>query len=82
MAVVERIRTRHREGNVLIVSHKATLRIIASALLGLDVRTFRERIAQPVCAVSMFEIKKTGPLLVRLGDVSHLPEELVNAEGT
>jgi len=82
MAVVERIRTRHREGNVLIVSHKATLRIIACALLGLDVRLFRERIAQPVAAVSEFEIRPGGPLLKRLGDRSHLSEELRNLQGT
>jgi len=82
MAVVERIRTRHREGNVLIVSHKATLRIIACALLGLDVRLFRERIAQPVAAVSEFEIRPSGPLLKRLGDRSHLSEELRTLQGT
>ena len=35
----------HR-GNVLIVSHKATLRIITCALLGLDVRLFRARTRQ------------------------------------
>src|SRR5687768_18021177 len=57
MRAVEAIRTRHESGNVLIVSHKATLRIITCALLGLDVRLFRERIAQPVVAVTMFEIR-------------------------
>lgn len=82
MAVVERIRTRHKDGNVLIVSHKATLRIIVCALLGLDVRLFRERIAQPVAAVSEFEIRPGGPLLRRLGDRSHLSEELRNLQGT
>lgn len=82
MAVVERLRTQHLEGNVLIVSHKATLRVIICALLGLDVRLFRDRVAQPVAAVSLFEIKKTGPLLRRLADVSHLTPRLQNAEGT
>jgi probable phosphoglycerate mutase len=82
MAVIERIRTTHTDGNVLVVSHKATLRVIVCALLGLDVRLFRDRIGQQVAAVSMFEIKKTGPLLVKLGDVSHLSKELQNEEGT
>lgn len=82
MAVVERIRTRHTEGHVLIVSHKATLRIIACALLGVDVRRYRDRIAQPVASVTVFEMKKTGPLLKTAADRGHLSEDLRNAEGT
>lgn len=82
MRVVEAIRTRHQTGNVLIVSHKATLRVITCALLGLDVRLFRERIAQPVSAVTMFVLTGTTALLTLLGDRTHLPEELKNQEGT
>ncbi len=80
--VVEKIRTRYKDGNILLVSHKATIRILACALLGMDVRLFRNRIDQPVAAVSRFEIKKTGPMLVMHGDVSHLPADLRNIEGT
>ena len=82
MRVVEAIRCRHHQGNVLIVSHKATLRVITCALLGLDVRLFRQRIAQPVCAVTMFVATETTALLTLLGDRSHLSEELRNQEGT
>jgi alpha-ribazole phosphatase len=84
MRVVETIRRRHQagSGNVLIVSHKATLRIITCALLGLDVRLFRERIAQPVAAVTMFEVTPAVVLLRVHGDRSHLPEALRQAEGT
>src|SRR5688572_30715480 len=82
MRVVEAIRTRQTGGNVLIVSHKATLRIITCALLGLDVRLFRERIAQPVAAVSVFALTKGTAQLVTLGDRTHLSEELRNQEGT
>jgi len=82
MRVVEGIRSRHERGNVLIVSHKATLRVITCALLGLDVRLFRERIAQPVGAVTLFVVTKKTAQLTVLGDRSHLPEELKNQEGT
>jgi probable phosphoglycerate mutase len=82
MRVVEAIRTRHRDGNVLVVSHKATLRVITCALLGLDVRLFRERIAQPVCAVTVFALTGTTALLTVHGDRAHLSEELRNQEGT
>jgi broad specificity phosphatase PhoE len=85
MRVVDAIRSRHQEhqdGNVLIVSHKATLRVITCALLGLDVRLFRERIAEPVSAVTMFKLTKMTALLHLHGDRSHLSEELKNQEGT
>lgn len=82
MRAVESIRTRHTEGNVLLVSHKATLRIITCALLGLDVRLFRERIAQPVAAVSMFGLDDGASRLMLLGDRTHLPEALRDQEGT
>ena len=82
MRVVEAIRTRHTEGNVLIVSHKATLRIITCALLGLDVRLFRERIGQPVAAVTVFAIGNGSAKLTVLGDRAHLSGDLRNQEGT
>ena len=86
--VLERIRREHPEGRVLVVSHKATVRILVCALLGMDVRLFRDRIGQPVCALSRFQIKPqrngTGgtAMLTMLGDVSHLPPDLREAEGT
>lgn len=82
MRVVEAIRSRHQDGNVLLVSHKATLRIITCALLGLDVRLFRQRISQPVASVTLFEVTATNAMLTRHGDRSHLAEELRSQEGT
>jgi probable phosphoglycerate mutase len=81
MRVIELIRERH-DGKVLIVSHKATLRVLMCALLGVDVDLYRARVAQKVAAVSIVELKKSGPLLQVLGDTSHLPPELRDAEGT
>ena len=82
MRVVEAIRSRHQRGNVMLVSHKATLRVITCALLGLDVRLFRERIAQPVAAVAMFVVANGTAQLAFLGDRSYLSEELKHEEGT
>jgi len=79
---VERVKREHPDGRVLIVSHKATTRILICALLGLDVRLFRERIALPVAAVTRFAIGPRGAMLTRLGDDSHLPAELRELEGT
>jgi len=82
LAVVARIRARHPDGKVLVVSHKATLRVLFCALLGIDVDLFRVRIAQKVCAISMIDFASSGPLLQVLGDTSHLPPELAAAGGT
>lgn len=81
-AALARIRARHPSGKVLLVSHKATLRVLACQLLGIDPNQFRARIAQPVASLTVWHWKASGPLLARLGDVSHLPPELQNAEGT
>ncbi|MDB4968818.1 MAG: Alpha-ribazole-5-phosphate phosphatase, partial [Myxococcales bacterium] len=82
-AAVERLRARHPDGGkVLMVSHKATLRVLVCALVGLDVDLFRSRIAQKVCAVSIIDFKASGPLLQVLGDTSHLPATLIAGDGT
>ena len=68
LPVVDRIRYSHREGHVVIVSHKATIRVITSALLGLHVGRFRDRIACPTASITTFEYSARGPMLVRIGE--------------
>jgi probable phosphoglycerate mutase len=82
MAALDAIRARHSDGDVLVVSHKATLRVLLCALMGIDVDLFRARIAQRVGAISVVSFKKSGPLLEKLGDEDHLPAELREADGT
>jgi len=82
LAAVDAIRARHPDGKVLLISHKATLRVLVCALMGIDVDLFRARIAQKVCAMSIVDFKSTGPQLVVLGDTSHLPPELLALDGT
>lgn len=76
LPVVQAIRERHPSGNVLVVSHKATIRILVCALLGIDIALFRARVAQRVGAVTAFEFAGSGPRLITLSDISHLPLEL------
>lgn len=68
LPVVDRIRANHKEGHVVIVSHKATIRVITCALLGLHVGRFRDRIACPTASVTTFEYGARGPMLVRIGE--------------
>jgi probable phosphoglycerate mutase len=81
MAAVDAIRKAHETGDVMVVSHKATIRVLVCALLGLDVGLFRKRIAQRVASVTVFSFLPTGPCLEVLGDLSHLPPGL-RAEAT
>ena len=69
-------------GNVLVVSHKATLRIMLCSLLGIDIGRYRYRIDMPVAAVSIVEMAVHGPLLHTLNDRCHLDNHLRNRAGT
>ena len=82
LQVVEEIQKVYEEGNVLIVSHKATIRILMCSLLGIDVGRFRYRLACPVASVSVIEFGKHGPLLKSMADRSHLDDYLRNQPGT
>ena len=75
-------RSEHASKAEVVDGNEATLRVITCALLGLDVRLFRERIAQPVAAVTMFVVTERTAQLAIFGDRAHLSEELKNQEGT
>ena len=81
-SVIQEIQERFSEGNVLVVSHKATIRIMICQLLGIDVGRFRDRIAMPVSGVTVIEMQTHGPLLHALADRSHLDERLRSLAGT
>ncbi|MEH1891593.1 MAG: histidine phosphatase family protein [Nostoc sp.] len=80
--VIEEIKSLYSSGNVLVVSHKATIRIILCSLLGIDVGRFRFRLGCPVASVSIVEFTSHGPLLKALADRTHLDERLRNLPGT
>jgi probable phosphoglycerate mutase len=80
--VMTEILKAHTNGNVLIVSHKATLRLILCSLLGIDLGRYRDRIAAPVASVSVVRFGEYGPQLTALGDRSHLSAELRSLPGT
>lgn len=82
LRVIEEIKNQFADGNVLIVSHKATIRIILCSLLGIDVGRFRYRLVCPVGSVSIVEFTSHGPLLHALADRSHLSASLRSLPGT
>ncbi len=82
LQVIEEMRQQHTSGDVLVVSHKATIRIMLCGLLGIDVGRFRYRLACPVGSVNVVEFTPEGPLLQALADRSHLSEHLKSLPGT
>ena len=70
------------EGDVLVVSHKATIRILLCALLGIEIGSYRDRITVATASLAVVEFHQHGPLLTKLGDRSHLREEFRNLAGT
>ena len=62
----------HPDGNVLVVSHKATIRLLLSSILGFDPRRYRDNLDQSPAALNIVDFK--GPVCARLtlfNDTSH-----------
>jgi probable phosphoglycerate mutase len=82
LAALEFIRARHEEGNgggevspgpAIAFSHKATLRVLACALSGAPLSSYRRAFAQDECALNLVELRKGKAPFIRLwNDTSHL----------
>lgn len=75
-AVLTEIEDRYPSGNVLIVSHKGTLRIMLCSLLGVDVGRYRDRLTLPVASLTVVSIAGYGPFVEALNDFTYLPPDL------
>lgn len=82
LSVITEIESEYKAGNVLVVSHKATIRIILCSLLGIDVGRYRDRINTLAATVSIVKFGPYGPMLEMLGDRSYMPEDLRQRAGT
>lgn len=80
--VISEIEEKYKEGNVLVVSHKATIRIIICNLLGIDLGRYRDRIDMSAGSVSKIKFDVHGPLLQVLGDRAYMNETLQKRIGT
>ncbi len=71
-ATVAQLCERHRDGNVLLVSHKALLRILLCALFDTELRHYRCGPGWPAGAVTQIDLDGGRPSLRRFADVTHL----------
>ena len=72
LPVIREIVVAHNGESVLVVSHKATLRILVSSLLGFDARGYRDRLDQSPACLNVVDFK--DPVRARLmlfNDTSH-----------
>ena len=80
--LIDDLTERFASGRILLVSHKATIRIALCSLLDIDVGRFRYRLSCPVASLSVVELAAHGPLLHRLADRAHLDDRLRELPGT
>ena len=72
LPVIREIVVGHSGEQVMVVSHKATLRLLISSLLGFDARGYRDRLDQAPACLNIVDFK--DPVRARLtlfNDISH-----------
>lgn len=82
LPVVREILLAHRGQQVLVVSHKATLRLVLSSLVGIDPRGYRDRLDQSPACLNVVDFK--DPVHARLmlfNDTSHYADAPRTAAG-
>src|SRR5262245_8023917 len=63
---------RHPDAAVLVVSHKATIRLVVGELLGVELRGYRDRLDMSPCGLNILDLKSDAEArLVLFNDVSH-----------
>lgn len=82
LPVIREIVMRHPGENVAVISHKATIRLLLSSLLGFDARGYRDRLDQAPACLNIVDFK--DPVRARLmlyNDTSHYAQEARRASG-
>ncbi len=68
---------KHVDNPFVVVSHKATIRLILSSLLGFDPRKYRDRLDQSPAALNILDFKDvTHARLTLFNDISHYESEV------
>ncbi|MBI5496210.1 MAG: histidine phosphatase family protein [Deltaproteobacteria bacterium] len=63
---------KHPEQTVLVISHKATIRLLIGSLLGFDLRGYRDRLDQSPCCLNVLDFRDaTRARLLLYNDISH-----------
>lgn len=76
LPVIREIVVGHQDKNVIVVSHKATIRLVLSSLLGFDERGYRDRLDQAPACLNILDFKDTvHARLMLFNDISHYADQ-------
>ena len=82
LPAVREIVTKHPGQRVLVVSHKATIRILLSSLLGIDARGYRDRLDQAPACLNVLDFRDAAHArLMLFNDTSHYADQPREALG-
>jgi len=82
LPIIREIVVQHHGENVLIVSHKATLRLLISSVLGFDGRGYRDRLDQSPASLNVLDFKDVvHARLMLFNDVSHYMDHPARSGG-
>ena len=72
LPVIREIVLSHADATVAVISHKATLRLLLCAVLGVDARGYRDRLDQSPACLNVVDFKDVvRARLVLFNDISH-----------
>jgi probable phosphoglycerate mutase len=72
LPVIREIVVTHADKNIVVVSHKATIRLVLSSLLGFDERGYRDRLDQAPACLNVLDFKDSvHARLMLFNDISH-----------
>lgn len=75
LPVIREIVTTHPGGQILVVSHKATIRLVLSSLLAFDPRGYRDRLEQSPACLNIIDFRDAVRARMMLfNDTSHYSE--------
>jgi len=82
LPVIREVVVAHEDKNILVVSHKATIRLIISSLLGFDTRGYRDRLDQAPAGLNILDFKDTvRARLMLFNDISHYADHPHRPQG-
>ena len=75
-AAIDELAETYRGHSVLVMCHKATMRIIVCTLLGIDINSYRSCLSGPTGAITVFDFLPEGPMLKVFGDIHYMTPHL------
>ena len=82
LPVIREIVTHHPGERVVVVSHKATIRLLLSSLLGFDARGYRDRLDQAPACLNVLDFRDAvRARLMLFNDTSHYAHHQRSAQG-